>query len=133
MIQLTKFAVKRPITIFLCLLTIAFFGAQSLFGAKLELTPEVEMPMLVMATVYPGASPEDIKDLITMKQEDAISSLDAVDTVQSYSQENVSVVLVQYEYGTNMDTTYIDLKKPLTVSPPICRRMPMSRSSWNWT
>lgn len=113
MIQLTRFAVKRPVTIILCLLTIAYFGIQSLLGVKVELTPEMEMPMLVMATVYPGASPEDITDLITTKQEDAISSLDSVDDIQSFSQENVSVVLVQYEYGTNMDTAYIDLKKAI--------------------
>ena len=113
MVNITKFAVRRPITIVLCLITIAYFGVQSLLGTKLELTPEMEMPMLVIATVYAGASPEDVNDLITVKQEDAISALDGVDTVQSYSQENVAVVLVQYEYGINMDTAYIDLKKAI--------------------
>lgn len=113
MVNITKFAVRRPITIVLCLITIAYFGVQSLLGTKLELTPEMEMPMLVIATVYAGASPEDVNDLITVKQEDAISALDGVDTVQSYSQENVAVVLIQYEYGTNMDTAYIDLKKAI--------------------
>ena len=48
-----------------------------------------------------------------LKQEDAISSLDGVDTVQSFSQENVAVVLVQYKYGTNIDTAYINLKKAI--------------------
>ena len=113
MVNITKFAVRRPITIVLCLITIAYFCVQSLLGTKLELTPEMEMPMLVIATVYAGASPEDVNDLITVKQEDAISALDGVDTVQSYSQENVAVVLIQYEYGTNMDTAYIDLKKAI--------------------
>ena len=47
------------------------------------------------------------------KQEDAITSLDGVDTIQSYSQENVSVIMVQYEYGTNIDTAYINLKKAM--------------------
>ena len=113
MVNITKFAVRRPITIVLCLITIAYFGVQSLLWTKMELTPEMEMPMLVIATVYAGASPEDVNDLITVKQEDAISALDGVDTVQSYSQENVAVVLIQYEYGTNMDTAYIDLKKAI--------------------
>lgn len=111
MVNITKFAVRRPITIVLSLITIAYFGVQSLLGTKLEMTPEMEMPMLVIATAYAGASPEDVNDLITVKQEEAISALDGVDTVQSYSQENVAVVLIQYEYGTNMDTAYIDLKK----------------------
>lgn len=113
MVNITKFALKRPVTVVLCLITIAYFGIQSLLGTKIELTPEMELPMLVVGTVYAGASPDDISELITMKQEDAISSLDGVDTVQSFSQENVAVVLVQYKYGTNMDTAYINLKKAI--------------------
>ena len=113
MIKLTKLALKRPITIIMCLLTIAFFGIQSLLGAKVELTPEMELPMLVIGTVYPGAAPEDINDLVIVKQEDAIASLDGVDTVTAYSQENLGLIMIQYEYGTNMDTAYINLKKAL--------------------
>lgn len=113
MVNITKFAVRRPVTIVLCLITIAYFGIQSLLGTKVELTPEMELPMLVVSTVYAGASPEDINDLITTKQEDAIVSLDGVDTVQSFSQENVSIVQVQYNYGENIDTAYINLKKAI--------------------
>lgn len=113
MVNITKFAVKRPMTIVLCLITIAYFGVQSLLGSKLELTPEMNMPMLVIGTVYAGASPDDINELVTMKQEDAISSLDGVDKVQAYSQENMSIILVQYKYGTNINTAYINLKKAI--------------------
>ncbi len=113
MVELTKFALKRPMTVILGLITIAYFGLQSLMGTKVELTPEMELPMLVVSTVYAGASPEDIQELITSKQEDAVSSLDSVDTVYSYSQENVGLLLVQYEYGTNMDTAYINMKKAM--------------------
>lgn len=56
MIRLTKLALRRPVTIILCLITIAYFGFQSVMGMKLELTPEMEMPMLIIATVYPGAT-----------------------------------------------------------------------------
>ncbi|WP_432627819.1 efflux RND transporter permease subunit [Brotaphodocola sp.] len=113
MINLTKFALRRPVTVILCLITFAYFGLQAVLGAKVELTPEMEMPMLIISTVYAGASPDDINELITMKEEDAISTLDSVDSVTSYSQENVSIVLVQYEYGTNIDTAYINLKKAI--------------------
>lgn len=113
MVNMTKFAVRRPITVVLCLITIFYFGLQALLGSKVELTPEMELPMLIVSTVYAGASPEDINELITMKQEDAISSLDDVDSIQSVSQENVSIVIVQYNYGTNIDTAYINLKKAI--------------------
>ena len=113
MIRLTKLALKRPVTIILCLVTIVYFGFQSLMGARMELIPEMELPMLLISTVYAGASPDDVEELITSKQEDAVSTLSGIDTVQSYSMENVSVVMIQYEYGTNMDTAYINLKKAM--------------------
>ena len=46
MLNLTKFAVRKPVTIIMCLLTIAYFGIQSLLGTKVELTPEMEFPLL---------------------------------------------------------------------------------------
>ncbi len=113
MVQLTKFALKRPVTIIMCLITIVYFGFQSVVGAKVELTPEMELPMLLISTVYAGATPEDINELIISEQEDAISTLSGVDTVQSVSMDNVAIIMIQYEYGTNMDTAYIDLKKAI--------------------
>ncbi len=113
MIELTKLALKRPVTIILCLVTIAYFGIQSLMGTKVELTPDMEMPMLIAYTVYAGASPQDINDLIMLDIEDAVSSLDDVDTVYTYSMENMGILMISYEYGTNIDTAYINLKKAL--------------------
>lgn len=111
MLNLTKFSLKRPVTVILVLVTLAFFGLQSVFGSKLELTPEMEMPMMIVATVYAGASPEDINDLISTEIEDSVATLEGIDTVMSYSMENISIVLLSYEYGTNMDKAYSDLKK----------------------
>ena len=67
--------------------------------------------MLVVSTVYAGASPDDIKDLIATKQEDAVSSLDDVKNVYSFSQDNVAIVLVEYNYGTNIDNCIHQLKE----------------------
>ena len=111
MIRLTKLALQRPVTVILCLVTIAYFGFQSLIGARMELIPEMELPMLLISTIYAGAAPDDVEELITTKEEDALATLGSVDTIQSYSMENMSLIMVQYEYGTNMDTAYIDLKK----------------------
>ena len=72
MVNITKFAVRKPVTIIMCLITIAYFGIQALMGTKVELTPEMELPVLLISTVYAGATPEDINDLVTTKQEDAI-------------------------------------------------------------
>lgn len=113
MLNFTKFALKRPVTVLLALVTLIFFGMQSVLGAKLELMPEMEMPMMIVATTYAGASPEDVNDLISKEIEDAVATLSGKSEVDSYSMENVSIVLIQYDYGTNMDTAYMDLKKAI--------------------
>lgn len=110
---LTKFVLRKPVTTVLIVLCLIVFGAQSILSSKLELMPTMEMPMLIVATVYPGASPEDVNDLVTKEIENGIGSLSGLDTVMSYSIENISLVLISYEYGTDIDKAYNDLKKKL--------------------
>lgn len=108
---LTRSVLKRPVTTVLAVLCLIVFGISSIFSSKLELTPEMEMPMVVVFTVYPGANPEDVDELVTKPIEDEIGTLNGIKSVNSYSNENMSMVLLQYEYGTDMDKAYSDLKK----------------------
>ena len=81
---LTKGVLKRPVTTVLMVLCLIVFGISSVFSSKLELTPEMEMPMEVIITVYPGANPEDIDELVTKPIEDEIGTLNSVKTINSY-------------------------------------------------
>ncbi len=108
---LTRSVLKRPVTTVLAVLCLIVFGISSIFSSKLELTPEMEMPMVVVFTVYPGANPEDVDELVTKPIEDEIGTLNGIKSVNRYSNENMSMVLLQYEYGTDMDKAYSDLKK----------------------
>lgn len=110
---LTKAVLKRPVTTILVVLCLIVFGIQSVLGAKMELMPSMDMPMLIISTIYPGASPEDVNDLVTTEIEDNIGSLSGIKNVQSTSMENVSIVIVQYDYGKDMDVAYDDLKKKM--------------------
>ena len=94
--SLTKLVLKRPVTTVLCVLCLIVFGGLSILNSKLELTPEMEMPMMVISTVYVGASPEDMDELVTKPIEDEVSTLSGIDSLTSSSSENVSIVLIQY-------------------------------------
>lgn len=111
--NLTKFILRRPLSLILCVLALVVFGFVSITGTTLELTPEMEMPMMLVTTVYVGASPDDVDELLGKPIEEAVDTLNGVDSVTSYSMENSSIVLLTYKYGTNMDTAYIDLKKKI--------------------
>ena len=110
---LTKKVLKRPVTTVLVVLCLIVFGLSSIFSSQLELIPEMEMPMLIISAVYPGASPDDVDQLVISKIEDEIGTLSGVDSVTSMSSENFGMVLVQYDYDQDIDKAYDDLKKKL--------------------
>lgn len=110
---LTKAVLKRPVTTILMVVCLIVFGYQSISSSKLELMPEMEMPMLFIMTIYPGASPEDVNDLVTKEIEKEVGSLSGIKNVISDSSENSSFVMIQYEYGTDIDKSYDDLKKKI--------------------
>ena len=72
---LTKKVLKRPVTTVLVVLCLIVFGLSSIFSSQLELIPEMEMPMLSVSAVYPGASPDDVDQLVISKIEDEIGTL----------------------------------------------------------
>lgn len=110
---ITKLALKRPVTTVLVVLCLIVFGLSSVLSSKLELIPEMNYPILTISSVYAGASPEDINDLVSKPIEDEVGTLSGIKTVQSTSKENVSIIMLQYEYGTDMDKAYSDLKKKM--------------------
>ena len=111
--QFTKFVLRKPVTAFLIMLSIVFFGAISILTFQYELMPEINMPMYAVVTIYPGAQPEDIDINITKKLEDELYNLQGAKHLQSGSRENVSIIAVQYNYGQNMNQAYTDLKKAI--------------------
>ncbi len=110
---ITKLALKRPVTTVLVVICLIVFGLSSVLSSKLELFPEMNYPILTISTIYQGASPEDVNDLIGKPIENEVGTLSGIKNIQSTSKENVSIIMLQYEYGTNMDKAYSDLKKKM--------------------
>jgi multidrug efflux pump subunit AcrB len=111
--HITDFVLKRPVTMLMFILCLIFFGYTSVTGAKLELSPDMDMPMLMVVTSYTGANPQDVNDLVTKKIEDQVGSLSGLKSITSSSNEGSSMVMLEYEYGTNTDDAYDDLKKKI--------------------
>jgi len=110
MSSLTKLALKRPVSALLIVLALFVFGISSVFGFKMELTPDIEMPMLFVMTYFQGGDPETTQELVTKVIEDAGKTLSGVDSVDSQSNSNYSMVMFSYEYGTDIDEAYADLR-----------------------
>lgn len=110
---LTKIALKRPVSALLIVLALGVFGMSSVFGFKMELTPDMEMPMLFVMTIYQGGDPETTQELVTKVVEDSGKTLAGVDSIDSQSTADMSLVMFTYDYGMDIDEAYSDLRSAL--------------------
>lgn len=67
--SITRFVLKRPVTVIMVALCLIYFGLSSVLGMPMELSPETEMPILMVMTAYPGASPEDVNELVNRRSQ----------------------------------------------------------------
>ncbi|MDO5132755.1 MAG: efflux RND transporter permease subunit [Eubacteriales bacterium] len=111
--NLTKLVLKRPVSTALMILGIVVFGVFSVPNFDMELIPDIDLPMYLIYTIYPGADPSSMDTLVTGRIEDAAETLSGVNTVISYSYNNYSIVGLQYDYGQNMNDAYTSLSAAL--------------------
>ncbi len=107
---LPALAVRRPV---LTTMLVVVFLVMGLFGfsrLNTELFPDIEFPIVSVVTIYPGAGPEEIELQVTDRVEDAVSALAAVDRLFSVSQQNMSMVVVQFDLGVDLDQAAIDVR-----------------------
>lgn len=109
----TKLVLKRPVTAILSIISLLVFGYQAVMKSSLEAMPEMDMAMMIVMTTYSGASPEDVDELITKEIEESVSTLSGLKTISSTSNEGSSMVMLEYDYGTDMNDSYDDLKKQI--------------------
>jgi hydrophobic/amphiphilic exporter-1 (mainly G- bacteria), HAE1 family len=100
--NLTRISIERPKLVVVTYTLILLLGVLSYFYLSYELVPRFTPPVLTVVTVYPGASPAIAEKSVTMPVEDALSSLEGVQTISSYSQENLSIVRIELEAGTDV-------------------------------
>lgn len=101
--NITELSVKRltiPIVIFTIL---ALAGLFSYTLLNKELFPSMDIPVNAVMTVYPGAAPSEVENSVTKKIEDAVSAIEGIDKIKSYSFESVSMVLIEYKDGVDAD------------------------------
>ena len=94
----------------LLILVIVFFGGTALISLPRESEPEVEIPIGIVTTVYSGASPSDVEELITNKLEDEFKTLENVKQITSNSANSISSVVVEFEAEANLETSIRKLK-----------------------
>ncbi|HRN96614.1 MAG TPA: efflux RND transporter permease subunit [Candidatus Levybacteria bacterium] len=103
----------NPRLVFLVILMIAAIGISSYIALPRRLNPEIEIPIITVVTVLPGANPEDVESLITQPIESALTSLTDVKTVTSTSQDNISVISLEFESSVEPATARDDVQRQI--------------------
>lgn len=107
--MLPKFSVKKPLTVFVAMILVLVLGVVSFTKMTTDLLPSMNLPYVIAYTPYPGASPEKVENTVTNPLEEVFSTVSGVENVTSISNENVSMVILEFSQDTNMDSAIIDL------------------------
>ena len=111
--MLSNFSVKKPMTIFVSVVLIIMLGVVSFLNMSTDLLPSMDLPYAVAYTSYVGASPEQVEQNVTKPLEAALSTTSGVKNINSVSQENVSMVIMEFEQGVNMDSAMTEMSGSL--------------------
>ena len=109
------FSVKKPLTVFVAVLGIIVLGVVAYLKMTPDLLPNMDFPYVIIVTSDPGASPESVEQAITKPMEQSMSTLDKIKDVTSTSQNSVSMVLLEFEDGVNMDTVSVDIQQKISI------------------
>ena len=96
-------AVRKPISTVLIFVGLMVFGLFSLSNLAVDQYPEIEIPQISVITTYPGANAADIETNITRVLEDNLNTVSNLKKLTSKSQDNVSLITVEFEYGSDLD------------------------------
>ena len=110
---MAKFSVKKPLTVFVAVLAILVLGVVAYTKMTPDLLPNMDFPYVVIVTTDPGTSPEAVESDITKPMEQAMATLNEIKHISSTSQNSVSMVVLEFEQGVNMDSTGVDIQQKI--------------------
>src|SRR5262245_49244207 len=132
MAALTRFSLRRAPIIIMLMVLVVIGGIMSARELKSELLPSIEFPLVSVVTIYPGAAPDDVRRDVTEPIEKLIAGTANLKTLTSISNDSVSFITAEYEFGTNMEKTQQAIQDALNrqTFPSQVQRPTVSRSSF---
>lgn len=111
--MIPKYSVKRPYTVLVAVVLVIVLGVVSLTRMTTDLLPAMNLPYVIVVTTDVGASPEEVEEDVTSPIEAAMATTSNINNVSSMSYDNYSMVVLEYEQSTNMDSAMIEIQQQL--------------------
>jgi len=109
--MLIRRIINRPVLVLVLVTAIMVLGAISFMGLPLDMLPDMTFPMLLVTTSYEGAGPHEVESMVTRPIEETVSTLDNLQNVSSTSSPENSMVMVAFDWGTDMDVASMELRE----------------------
>jgi len=116
--NLAKYSVDRAITVFMAVIIVAIFGVVSFTRLTTDLFPSMNIPYAIVVTTYIGASPDEVEEIVSKPLEETFATTANVKNLTSISQENVSIIMLEFQSDANMDSAVIDMRENLDMVLP---------------
>jgi len=110
---LSEFGVKRPVTVFMIFIGITIIGLVALLNLNIDLLPDMSFPIVAVMTEYSGVGPAEVEAMVSKPIESAVSMVRDVKNVRSTSKEGVSLLIVEFNWGTDIDAAAIDVREKI--------------------
>jgi len=111
--KLSEVSVRRGVTFLMLYIMVVGFGLFSLARLGLDLYPDISFPVVITIVQYDGANPEDIETLITKPIEEAVASVDGVESITSDSKQGVGLISVEFDWGADMEQAETDIRRAI--------------------
>lgn len=114
--KLSDSSISRPVTTAMIAIGLLVFGVVGVSRMPVDTYPKITIPTIIVGTVYPGAGPQEVESSITLPLEKQLGSTPSLKKVSSRSVENVSVITLEFEWGTNLDAASADIRDRLAMA-----------------
>ncbi len=111
--MLSKMSVRKPYTVVVAIVLVIILGVVSFTKMHTDLLPSMNLPYAIVMTTYQGASPETVETVVTRPIEQSMATVSDIENISSQSRENVSVVILEFQEATNMDSVTIEIREKL--------------------
>ncbi len=111
--KLIESSIRRPVTVAVGVLFVALFGLIALFRIPVQLTPDVDRPVVSVSTTWPGASPGEVERELVQRQEEKLKSLEGLVKMTSQSSDSRGVVTLEFKVGTDPESSLLKVSNKL--------------------
>lgn len=111
--MISRYSVKKPYTVVVAIVLVLILGVVSFGKMNTDLLPSMNLPYAIVMTTYAGASPETVETVVTRPVEQSMATVTDIENVSSQSRENVSMVVLEFQESTDMDSATIEIREKL--------------------